>query len=183
MLATAKAIKVINQLRDEGIISRYAIGGAVGAVFYIEPTQTQDIDVFLLESTPGSLIVSTEPITERLKQLGYSRWSEDKLVVEGWPVQFLPAAKLIEREAITQATEKLIAEGVAALIPPAEYLMAIAIDLGRPKDVVRLYQFHTEQAYDPEKLRVLLMKHSITEKWDRTLQLFKVQEESYPSAE
>src|ERR1700761_3485728 len=84
MLATARAIQVVNQLRDEGLISRYAIGGAVGALFYIEPTQTQDIDIFVhLNPVPGSILVSLDPIHKRLVELGYSIWDEDKLVVEG----------------------------------------------------------------------------------------------------
>src|SRR5580658_2344258 len=122
MLATTKAIKVVNQLRDEGIISRYAIGGAVGAVFYIEPIQTQDLDIFIyLEPPPGKFLVTTEPITERLKKMGYTLWKEDKLIVENWPIQFIPASKTIEREAIDHAVEKLVSDGVKAFVPPPEY--------------------------------------------------------------
>ncbi|MEI9999372.1 MAG: hypothetical protein WDO13_09490 [Verrucomicrobiota bacterium] len=174
MLATLRAIKVINQLRDEGIISKYAIGGAVGAVFYIEPAQTQDIDVFIhLEAKAGSLLVSTGPITDRLRELGYTRWSEDRLVVEGWPVQFLPAGKLIEGEAIEAAVEMPLEGGVSAWVPPAEYLMAMAIDLGRPKDLLRLSQFHLERAYDPEKLKSLLERYDLVPKWERISALFE----------
>jgi hypothetical protein len=180
MLATAKAIQIVNQLHDEKIISKYAVGGAVGAVFYIEPTQTQDIDIFiLLEPKPGSIVVEISPIIERLKQLGYTLWDQDKLIVEKWPIQFIPASKPIEIEAIQNSVEKPVADGVTAFVPPAEYLMSIAIDLGRPKDIVRLYQFHSEQVYDPGKLRVLLEKHGLTKKWEGILRLFKIQEATY----
>ena len=180
MLATTKAIKVVNQLRDEGIISRYAIGGAVGAVFYIEPTQTQDIDIFIhLKVNPGSLIVTTEPIITRLKELGYTLWKDDKVIVENWPIQFLPASKPIEAEAIENAVEKHLADGVTTFVPPPEYLMAIAIDLGRPKDIMRLYQFHSEKVYDPAKLNLLLERHKLPDKWRRILEIFKIQESAY----
>ena len=33
-------LQVINQMQADGIISRYAIGGAIGATFYLEPTST-----------------------------------------------------------------------------------------------------------------------------------------------
>ena len=73
MLATAKALAVVNQPKAEGFIFAYAVGGAVGALFYIEPTQTQDIDVFVhLNPAPGSLLVSLEPVHGRLKELGFS---------------------------------------------------------------------------------------------------------------
>src|ERR1700679_298136 len=99
MLETTRALKVVNQLRDEGIISQYAVGGAVGALFYIEPTQTQGIDIFVcLEPAPGSSLVSVEPITTRLQSLGYTLGEDDKLIVENWPIQFLPASKPIESE-------------------------------------------------------------------------------------
>jgi hypothetical protein len=180
MLATTKAIKVVNQLRDEGIISKYAIGGAVGAVFYIEPTQTQDIDVFIhLETKLGSLIVTTEPIIKRLKEMGYTLWKDDKIIVQNWPIQFLPASKPIEAEAIENAVEKPLADGVVTFVPPPEYLMLIAIDLGRPKDIMRLYQFHSEKVYDPTKLNLLLERHKLSDKWKRILELFKLQENAY----
>jgi hypothetical protein len=179
MLATTKAFKVVNQLRNEGIFSKYAVGGAVGAVFYIEPTQTQDIDIFIhLEAKPGSVLVTTKPITDRLQQLGYTLWKEERLIVENWPIQFLPAGKPIEREAIENAVEKPLADGVTAFVPPPEYLMLMAIDLRRPKDIMLLYQFHSEQVYDPEKLAILLKKHGLTEKWEKILTLFKIQEDT-----
>ena len=173
MLATARAIQVVNQLRDEGYISRYAIGGAVGALFYIEPTQTQDIDIFVhLNPAPGSALISLDRVVARLKEIGCSEWVEDKVVVGGWPIQFLPAAKPIEFEAIEHAVERPLADGVTAFVPPAEYLMAIALDLGRPKDLIRLQQFHAELVYDPEKLESLLKGHGLQAKWARCLALF-----------
>ena len=39
------AIIVLNQMRADGVIERYAIGGAVGATFYLEPVATLDVDV------------------------------------------------------------------------------------------------------------------------------------------
>ena len=179
MLATAKALQVVNQLRDEGFISRYAIGGAIGALFYIEPTQTQDIDIFVhLNPAPGSSLISLSPILTRLKDLGYTLWEEDKVVVEGWPIQFLPATKTLEMEAIEQAIEQPLADGVNVFVPPPEYLIIIAIDLGRPKDIIRLQQFHAEGVYEAAKLDVLLAKYGLAEKWQRYLTLFKTDKES-----
>jgi hypothetical protein len=179
MLATAKAIGVVNQLKAEGYISNYAVGGAVGALFYIEPTQTQDIDIFVhLNPVPGSMLVSLGPILERLKELGYSRWDEDKVVIEDWPVQFLPATKKTEMEAIEHAVNQPLADGVDARVPPPEYLMLIAIELGRPKDVIRLQQFYDEGVYDRMKLDSLLKSHDLTRKWDQYLNLFHPSENS-----
>ena len=46
-------LQVVNQMQSDGVISRYAIGGAIGATFYLEPTSTFDIDVFVaLQNLP-----------------------------------------------------------------------------------------------------------------------------------
>ena len=38
--------KLLNEMVRDGAIPNYAIGGAIGAVFYVEPFATQDVDVF-----------------------------------------------------------------------------------------------------------------------------------------
>jgi len=49
-------------------VSRYAIGGAVAAEFYLEPMSTEDVDVFVtLDPRPGQILVSLDPIYEYLK--------------------------------------------------------------------------------------------------------------------
>jgi hypothetical protein len=40
-------LTVINQMQTDGVIGKYAIGGAVGATFYLEPVATLDIDIFI----------------------------------------------------------------------------------------------------------------------------------------
>ena len=42
-----ETIRAINEMQAAGIIERYAIGGAVGATFYLEPVATLDVDVFI----------------------------------------------------------------------------------------------------------------------------------------
>lgn len=51
----SEVIATLNRMTADGIIERYAIGGAVGATFYLEPVATLDIDIFMrqfLEDTP-----------------------------------------------------------------------------------------------------------------------------------
>lgn len=42
-----EVIATVNQMEADGAIDRYAIGGAVGATFYLEPVATLDVDVFV----------------------------------------------------------------------------------------------------------------------------------------
>jgi hypothetical protein len=42
-----KTIEVIIKLAEQGVIDRYAVAGAVGALNYIAPTLTEDLDVLI----------------------------------------------------------------------------------------------------------------------------------------
>jgi len=54
-----RTLEIINRMQADGIISNYAIGGAVGATFYLEPAATLDVDIFLnLPATSGGLLWS-----------------------------------------------------------------------------------------------------------------------------
>ena len=65
-------LETINQMQADGVIDRYAIGGAVGATFYLEPAATLDIDIFIsLDNTASSPLLSLSPIYEYLT----ARWN------------------------------------------------------------------------------------------------------------
>ena len=50
-----RTLQVLNELERDGVLSRYAIGDAMGATFYIEPLLTFDLDIIMLlpETTAG----------------------------------------------------------------------------------------------------------------------------------
>ena len=58
-------------MQADGVIERYAIGGAVGATFYLEPVATLDVDIFVaFHPEPGSLIVTPRSIFDYLTSHG-----------------------------------------------------------------------------------------------------------------
>ncbi|MGB9700895.1 MAG: hypothetical protein ACPL5I_16095 [Thermodesulfobacteriota bacterium] len=53
-------IKVLNELREKGLIKDYAIGGAIAALRWTEPFFTQYLDIFIImekETDEKGLIV------------------------------------------------------------------------------------------------------------------------------
>ena len=54
---------MLAELVAEGVIEDYAIGGAMGATFYLEPVVTMDLGVFVLFKDNTSLL----PFTEKVK--------------------------------------------------------------------------------------------------------------------
>jgi hypothetical protein len=159
-------IAAINQMQADDVIERYAIGGAVGATFYLEPVATLDVDVFItFRPEAGSLLVSPQPIFDYLKTRG-GKMDGEYIVVAGWPVQFLPAASPLTGEALAQAVEKDVA-GVSARVFTAEHLAAIALQTGRAKDKTRLLQFIEAGALDLARFQAIISRHDLLGAWQR----------------
>ena len=89
--------QLLNAMVRDGEVQNYAIGGAIAAVFYVEPFSTQDIDVFIMIESEG--LVTTIPGWDYLKKRGYTEIRGKAIVVEGWPVQFIPVSNALEEEA------------------------------------------------------------------------------------
>jgi hypothetical protein len=162
--AVKTTIESINQMQSDGVIGKYAIGGAVGATFYLEPAATLDVDIFVvLPTAPGGLLLSLSPIYDYLKARG-GTVEDEHIVIGGWPVQFLPASDELELEALAEAVPTTV-EGVGTWVMTAEHLAAIALRSGRPKDHNRILQFIEQGAVDRKKLQILIERHNLTGKW------------------
>jgi hypothetical protein len=158
-----RTIEMLNQMQADGVISHYAIGGAVGATFYLEPAATLDVDVFVLLSHPSGVLVSLSPIYEYLKARGGIE-DREHIVLGDWPVQFLVPANELEREAVA-ASVPVDVEGVRTWVMLAGHLVAIALSTGRAKDHIRVLQFIKDKAVDQVMLRAILEKHGLLLKW------------------
>ena len=157
-------IIAINQMEADGIVDRYAIGGAVGATFYLEPMATLDVDVFVaFQPEPGHLIASTKPVFDYLSGRGFGMKGE-YVMIAGWPVQFLPPTGPLVEEALADAIEADV-DGVPARVFTAEHLAAIALQTGRAKDKARLLQFIEEGALDAARFQEMVRRHDLIDAW------------------
>jgi hypothetical protein len=166
-----RTLAVINEMQAAGVIGRYAIGGAVGATFYLEPARTVDVDVFVaIHQEAGSLILTPKPIYDYLTARGYLA-SGEYFIIEGWPVQFLPPTGALLEEALAQAREADV-EGERTFVISAEHLVAIALETGRAKDKARIVQFVEANVLNRELLLDILNRHNLSERWTRFEQMF-----------
>ncbi|MBI3358129.1 MAG: hypothetical protein HY037_00835 [Nitrospirae bacterium] len=63
-------LTAINEMQDNSVIGKYAIGGAVGATFYLEPSATLDIDIFVsIQTLPGSSLITIATIYDYLANI------------------------------------------------------------------------------------------------------------------
>jgi hypothetical protein len=158
-------------MQAAGVIGRYAIGGAVGATFYLEPVRTVDVDVFVaIIPEAGRFILTPKPIYDYLSARGYLS-SGEYIIIEGWPVQFLPPTGGLVEEAIAQAREADV-EGERTFVISAEHLVAIALETGRAKDKARIVQFVEANVLNQELLLDILNRHKLAERWARFKQQF-----------
>src|ERR1043165_2559650 len=101
-----ETFKVINQMVTDGVMESYAVGGAIGAMFYVEPFATQDIDVFvMMPAAADSQLISLNPYADYLARRGY----QPKGVgfdIAGWLVQFGPVYNELTEEAYRAAEEQ-----------------------------------------------------------------------------
>jgi hypothetical protein len=164
-------LETINRMQSDGVISKYAVGGAVGATLYLEPSATLDIDVFVRfpgASTTG--LVSLSPIYDYMRARGLKEDAEH-IIVGRWPVQFLVPGSALEEEAVTDAVETEV-DGVRTWVMTAEHLVAIALQTGRAKDHARILHFLERKAVDLERLQDVLRRHGLDSKWSRFLKRY-----------
>jgi len=157
-----ETLAIINQMQADGVIRKYAIGGAVGATFYLEPFATLYIDIFVRFKNSG-LLVDLSPIYTYLTARGCTVKGE-YIVIGEWPVQFLPSGNAMGDEALEQAIETEV-EGVRTWVMTAEHLVAIALQTGRSKDFARIVQFVESGKLDPNRLDDVLQRHDLIAKW------------------
>jgi len=158
-----RALEVINNLEKDGVISRYAIGGAMASIFYAEPVSTFDLDIFIHFAPTISGLINLEPLYAALKKRGYSG-SDDHIEIEGVPVQFLPAYNALVQEALDKAVEVMYAT-VSTRVLRVEYLVAIALQTGRPKDRSRVEMLRAQAAIDTVLLKDILKRHELRKVW------------------
>jgi len=157
-----KVFALLNQMVRDGVLENYAVAGAIGAMFYVEPFSTQGIDVFVM--MPENRIVIELPGLDYLKARGYTEFRNEGIVIEDWPVQFLPATTELEREAYLNAEYSKLDE-VPVRVALAEHLVAIMLKVGRPKDLARIQMFLSQDAVKIDKLKDVIQRHGLTEKW------------------
>ena len=160
-----KIFALINQMEADGVIGRYAIGGAVGAIFWLEPFTTMDLDVFVvLPTSSGGTLLTLGPIYDYLLGRGYKPDGQF-IVIENWAVEFIPPGTPLVEEALATAVERDV-NSVATRVFSAEHLAAISLQVGRAKDHDRISRFIEQGALDSERFEGIIRRHGLLERWN-----------------
>lgn len=148
------------ELKNEGVVTDYAIGGAMALVFWAEPIPTFDLDVFVLIPSQTRL-VSLGPIYQWARQNRYPEEAEH-IVIAGVPVQFIPAYNALTEEAIDSAAV-LDYEGQRVRVIRPEHLVALYLEPGARtrKRLERVAALLEETNLDKRLLQTILERYNL----------------------
>jgi hypothetical protein len=155
--ALSAVFAACNRLKADGLIKDYALGGGLGALYYIEPFLTYDAYIFYEPASRG-LEAGIPAIFEHLKKLGHSRVNE-RIAIEGLPTQFL-AVHGLTADALKEAIP-IVLDGVPGKVFQPEYLTAIAMQVNRSKDSAKAEMLTQQADLDETKLQQILQRHGI----------------------
>ena len=158
---------VLDEMKREGIIEKYAIGGAFAAILHYEPISTIDLDIFFfLREKNDSPILSLNAIYDFAKLKGFS-FDHEFVNIHGWLVQFVEAShSRLWTEAVENADTIKIADADAKVIDK-EHLVAMWLLAGRAKDYQKIAMFYEAEFLDKAKLFGILEKHDLAAKWEK----------------
>ncbi len=160
MSSLADVFRLLNGMRDDGVVTDYAIGGATAVLFYAEPTRTYDLDVFVtLPADAARELAPLSGVYEWARGRGI-RIDAEHLLVEGVPVQLLPSYNDLV-EAALGAARIHDYEGVPVRVVGPEHLIALALQAGGARRRERAWQLLQSGAVDRERLQALLTAHDI----------------------
>jgi len=153
----ADVLRAANDLVAAALIEDYALGGALAAIYYVEPFTTYDADIIFIAAEKG-LSAGIPEIYARLQEQGW-RVEREHLLINGFPVQFLAASGLTE-EAVREA-RPIEYEGVPAKVFRPEHIIAIAASVGRHKDLARIEQLLEQTEIDRTLLDDILTRYNL----------------------
>lgn len=157
-------LNVINELKEIKLIKDYAIGGAIAVLKWVEPFFTRDLDIFYipLQEPINKELILLSTIHNYLKTKGYDKWIGQWIIIEGVPVEFIPAEGL-SKEALQNAVETEF-EGIKTKVMTPEYLIALLLKANRDKDKIKIEMLLKQTTIDKEKLKEILSKYNLNEK-------------------
>jgi hypothetical protein len=156
-----KIIDILNRLLEKNIIEKYAIGGSVAVIFFTEPFETKDLDIFIPVTVSRGL-VDMSPIFEELADMKINTEGQF-FVVGGIFLEFVPVYNALTSEALDN---RILKENIYIIKP--EYSFAIALETGRPKDYIKIEMLLSySESLDWQLLEDILRKFNLWEKWSK----------------
>ena len=161
-------IELIEEMLRAGVLQNYAIFGALAQMRYTEAVVTMDADILVAVESDSIAVLS--PIYAFCKDRGYLPEGE-AIRIGAWPVQFIPAFDTMSMDAMEYAEQADI-DGLCVRVVRADYLAAMALQVGRAKDRLRILALLENGAVTTEEIVKLANQYKLTQKWVRFQEQF-----------
>ena len=161
--------ELLNDMLASGVVTNYAVFGAVAQMRYTSAVMTMDADVLVAVPNPERLDL-LGPIYRFCAERGYHPEGEAIRVGE-WPVQLIPVFDRLTMEAMEEAETGEI-DGKPLRVVRADYLAVIALSVGRPKDFARILALVEGDATTAAAIAGLAARHGLSEAWHRFQERF-----------
>jgi len=159
----ADVLRAINSLKAEGVVTEYALCGAVAALFYTEAIATYDIDLYASIPSTG-VLVDLGDLYRWAQRRGFDARGEH-LIIHGVPVQVLPSTDALTDEGI-QLAQSFTLSDVEIRVMTAEHLAAIALATHRSgKDYERVNRLIASGRVDLQRLQEIIQQFNLAAWW------------------
>lgn len=156
--------QLLNDMCSRGVLTNYAVFGAVAQLRYTEPVATLDADV--LVAIPGATGLDVlGGIYRFCAKRGWQPEGE-AIRVGAWPVQFIPAFSPLTLEALENA-ETADLDGVPFRVVTPDYLAVIALSVGRAKDYTRILALLESGSTNSRRIDALAARHELDSSWNK----------------
>ncbi len=156
--------ELLQEMTSAGVITNYAVFGAVAQMKYTEAIPTQDVDI-LVALPGGSSLDALRSVHDYCSSRGFVSEGE-AIRVGDWPVQFYPVFSQLTEEALRDA-EVTDMEGVPIRVVRPDHLALISLEAGRPKDSLRIIFLVESGAVSVEGLRQPAERHGLAAKLEQ----------------
>jgi len=158
-------IEVVDAMVAEGIIEKYAIGGALAATLYGEPIATIDLDIFFVfKKKQNTLVLSLDEIYDYARKRGFE-FDHEFVRIDSWLVQFVESSHSpLWTNAIDTARMLPLDSHTLPVIDP-EYLVAMWLFAGRAKDYQKIAIFLESALVERNRLKTVLEDNGLMVKW------------------
>jgi hypothetical protein len=164
-----EAARLLNEMLRAGVVTDYAVFGAVAQMRYTEAVATLDADILVAVSRAEALD-ALSPIYAFCRKRGYHPEGE-AIRVGDWPVQFIPAFSPLTEAAMREA-ETADVDGVPLRVVRADYLAVIALSVGRAKDLARIVALREARAVTDVRIAELASAHGLAPAWQKFQERF-----------
>lgn len=160
-------IESLEEMQVEGIIDKYAIGGAFAAVLHAEPIATIDLDIFFVfKKKQSGPILSLDELYAFAKKKGFS-FDHEFIDIHGWLIQFVESGNnKLWLEAVETANPIDIGNRETFVVDK-EHLIAMWLYAGRAKDYQKIALFVEAEIIDLPRLNLILQRYGLAEKWEK----------------